>query len=126
MSPSHPFLPSSTDVLGLPRPLSFLEQRFSELESRYGRELQGLQREKQQLQELLDRQSQLVGQLQGEVDGSTANSSMLQRQQALLTNSVQQLLAMVNHCNGKASPRGDWSGHAWPKWHGTGFFKTDL
>ncbi|XP_059899579.1 angiopoietin-2b [Gadus macrocephalus] len=78
---------------------SFLEQRFSALESRYGRELQGLQQEKQQLQELLDRQSRLVGQLQGEVDGSTANSSMLQRQQALLTNSVQQLLAMVNHCN---------------------------
>ncbi|CAL8297618.1 unnamed protein product [Lota lota] len=78
---------------------SFLEQRFSALESRYGRELQGLQQEKQQLQELLDRQSRLVGQLQGEVDGSTANSSLLQRQQALLTNSVQQLLAMVNHCN---------------------------
>ena len=95
------------DYPGLPP--SFLEQRFSALESRYGRELQGLQQEKQQLQELLDRQSRLVGQLQGEVDGSTANSSMLQRQQALLTNSVQQLLAMVNRCNGKASPRGDGS-----------------
>lgn len=83
-------------------PASFLEERFSALESRYGRELQGLQREKQQLQELLDRQSRQVNQLQGEVDGSTANSTMLQRQQALLTNSVQQLLAMVNHCNGKS------------------------
>ena len=110
LSPSLPFLPS-TDVLGLPCPPSFLEQRFSALESRYGRELQGLQQEKQQLQELLDRQSRLVGQLQGEVDGSTANSSMLQRQQALLTNSVQQLLAMVNHCNGKAPPRGNGSTH---------------
>ncbi|KAJ3609614.1 hypothetical protein NHX12_024134 [Muraenolepis orangiensis] len=79
--------------------LHFLEQRFSALESHYGRELQGLQKEKRQLQELLDRQSHLVSQLQGEVDGSTANSTLLQRQQALLTNSVQQLLALVTHCN---------------------------
>jgi len=83
-------------------PASFLDQRFTALESRYGRELQGLQQEKQQLQEVLDRQSHLVSQLQGEVDGSTANSTLLQRQQALLTNSVQQLLALVNHCNGKS------------------------
>ncbi|XP_038581542.1 angiopoietin-2b isoform X2 [Micropterus salmoides] len=43
---------------------SFLEQRLLALEARYGRELQGLQGEKQQLQELLERQSRLVSQLQ--------------------------------------------------------------
>lgn len=81
---------------------SFLEQRLLALEARYGRELQGLQGEKQQLQELLERQSRLVSQLQGELGSSTLNSTLLQRQQAVLTDTVQQLLAMVNHCNGKA------------------------
>ncbi len=81
---------------------SFLEQRLLALEARYGRELQGLQGEKQQLQELLEKQSQLVSQLQGELGSSTLNSTLLQRQQAVLTDTVQQLLAIVNHCNGKA------------------------
>ncbi|KAM4539695.1 angiopoietin-2b isoform 2-T3 [Odontesthes bonariensis] len=43
---------------------SFLEQRLLVLEARYGRELQGLESEKQQLQDLLERQSRLVSQLQ--------------------------------------------------------------
>lgn len=81
---------------------SFLEQRLLALEVRYGRELQGLESEKQQLHELVDRQSQLVSQLQGELGSSTLNSTLLQRQQAALADTVQQLLAMVNHCNSKA------------------------
>lgn len=80
---------------------SFLEQRLSALEARYGRELQGLRSEKQQLQELLERQIQLVSQLQGEMGSSTLNSTLLQRQQAVLSDTVQQLLAMVGHCNGE-------------------------
>uniref|UniRef100_A0A3P8YJ96 Fibrinogen C-terminal domain-containing protein n=1 Tax=Esox lucius TaxID=8010 RepID=A0A3P8YJ96_ESOLU len=75
---------------------SFLEQRFSALETRHVKELQGIQREKRQLQELLERQSRLVTLLQG---SSSLNSTLLQRQQAVLTGTVQQLLAMVTHCN---------------------------
>ncbi|XP_030004098.1 angiopoietin-2b [Sphaeramia orbicularis] len=78
---------------------NFLEQRLLALEARYGKELQGLQSEKQQLQELLEKQSRLVSQLQGELGSSTHNSSVLQRQQAALTDTVQQLLAMVSNCN---------------------------
>ncbi|XP_039876238.1 angiopoietin-2b [Simochromis diagramma] len=78
---------------------SFLEQRLLALEGRYGRELKGLQSEKQQLQELLERQSQLVSQLQHELGSSSLNSTLLQRQQAMLTDTVQQLLAVANHCN---------------------------
>lgn len=81
---------------------SFLEERLLALEARYGKELQGLQSEKLQLQELLERQSGLVTQLQGELGSSTLNSTLLQRQQAVLTDTVQQLLAMINHCNSKA------------------------
>ncbi|XP_056154566.1 angiopoietin-2b isoform X2 [Lampris incognitus] len=82
---------------------SVLEQRFLALEVRYGRELQGLQKEKQQLQGHLERQSGLVSQLQGELGSSMHNSTVLQRQQAVLMDTVQQLLATVNRCNGKIS-----------------------
>ncbi|KAA8586109.1 hypothetical protein FQN60_007678 [Etheostoma spectabile] len=78
---------------------SFLEQRLLALEARYGKELQGLQSEKQQLQELLERQSRLVSQFQGELGSSPLNGTSLQRQQVALTDTVQQLLALVNHCN---------------------------
>ncbi|XP_068615170.1 angiopoietin-2-like [Brachionichthys hirsutus] len=78
---------------------SFLEQRLLTLEARYGLELQGLEGDKLQLQELVERQSRLVSQLQGELGSSKLNSTLLQRQQAKLTDSVQQLLTMVNHCN---------------------------
>lgn len=81
--------------------LSFLEQRLLALEARYGKELLGLQSEKQQLQDLVERQSQLVSQLQGELGSSTLNSTTLQRQQAVLTDTVQQLLTKVSQCNGK-------------------------
>uniref|UniRef100_A0A8C6KYN7 Angiopoietin 2b n=1 Tax=Nothobranchius furzeri TaxID=105023 RepID=A0A8C6KYN7_NOTFU len=70
--------------------------RLLALEARYGKELQGLQSEKQQLQDLLERQSSLVTQLQGELGSSTLNSTTLQKQQAVLTDTVQQLLAKVS------------------------------
>lgn len=71
------------------------------LEARYVRELQGLEREKEHLQELVERQSQTVSQLQAEVGSSMRNSTLMQRQQATLMDTVQQLLAMVNNCKGK-------------------------
>lgn len=67
-------------------------------------EVQGLQREKQQLRELMQRQGRLVGQLQGELGSATLNNTLLQRQQARLADAVEQLLALVNHCNGKTEP----------------------
>lgn len=80
---------------------SFLEQRLLGLEAQYGRELRGLESEKEQLQELVQRQSQTVSQLQAEVGSSVRNSTLMQRQQAALMDTVQQLLAMVNNCRGK-------------------------
>uniref|UniRef100_UPI001EAF2D23 angiopoietin-2-like n=1 Tax=Oncorhynchus gorbuscha TaxID=8017 RepID=UPI001EAF2D23 len=76
-----------------------LEQRFSALEARHVKELQDLQKEKQQLQDMLERQRRLVTQLNGELGSSTHNSTLLQKQQAILTDTVQQLLTMVTHCN---------------------------
>ncbi|KAJ7991945.1 hypothetical protein DPEC_G00289120 [Dallia pectoralis] len=74
---------------------SFLEQRFSALETRHIKELQGVQREKRKLQELLERQVHLVTLIQG----SSRNSTLLQQQQNALTATVEQLLAVVTHCN---------------------------
>lgn len=71
------------------------------LEARYGKELQGLESEKEQLQQLVERQSQTVSQLQAEVGSSMHNSTLMQRQQAVLMDTVQQLLAMVNNCKGE-------------------------
>lgn len=81
---------------------SFLEQRLSALEAWYGKELQELESEKEQLQKLVERQSQTVGQLQAEVGSSVHNSTLMQRQQAMLMNTVQQLLATVNNCKGES------------------------
>ncbi|XP_076864821.1 angiopoietin-2b [Brachyhypopomus gauderio] len=78
---------------------SLLEQRFQAMESRHVQELQESQQEKERLQEVLDRQSRLVTLLEGQLDSSTHNSTLLQRQQAHLSETVQQLLAMVTHCN---------------------------
>uniref|UniRef100_A0A4W4G261 Fibrinogen C-terminal domain-containing protein n=1 Tax=Electrophorus electricus TaxID=8005 RepID=A0A4W4G261_ELEEL len=80
---------------------SLLEQRFLDMEARHSQELQASQQEKEQLQELLDRQSRLVTLLEGQLASSTRNSTLLQRQQAALSDTVQQLLALVTHCNEK-------------------------
>uniref|UniRef100_A0AAZ3S795 Angiopoietin-1/2/4 domain-containing protein n=2 Tax=Oncorhynchus tshawytscha TaxID=74940 RepID=A0AAZ3S795_ONCTS len=80
---------------------SLIEQRFSALEARHVEELQGLQRERQQLQDMLERQRRLVTQLHGELGTSTHTSTRLQKQQGILTDTVEQLLAMVTHCNGE-------------------------
>lgn len=80
---------------------SLLEQRLLALETRYGKELQELESKKKQLQQLVERQSQTVSQLQAEVGSSTRNSTLMQRQQAVLMDTVQQLLATVNNCKGE-------------------------
>ena len=93
--------PHSSRIL-TPLPLTFtphvspslLEQRVSSVEARH-------QREQQDMMELVERQSWLVGQLQAGLGASSHNSSLLQRQQASLTDTVQQLLALVTHCNGE-------------------------
>lgn len=79
---------------------SYLEQRFTALEARHSQELQAIQQEKQQLQELLERQSRMVTVLERQLATSTRNSTLLQHQQATLSETLQQLLAMISQCNG--------------------------
>lgn len=60
-----------------------------------------MESEKVQLQQLVERQSRTVSQLQVEVGSSVHNSTLMQRQQAALMETVQQLLTMVNNCKGE-------------------------
>ncbi|KAK3511985.1 hypothetical protein QTP70_027652, partial [Hemibagrus guttatus] len=78
---------------------SYLEQRFTALEARHSQELQAIQQEKQQLQELLERQNRMVTVLERQLATSTRNSTVLQHQQATLSETLQQLLAMISQCN---------------------------
>ncbi|KAF4073877.1 hypothetical protein AMELA_G00248350 [Ameiurus melas] len=78
---------------------SYLEQRFTALEARHSQEMQAMQQEKQQQQELLDRQSHLVTVLERQLASSTRNSTLLQHQQATLSETLQRLLAMISQCN---------------------------
>ncbi|XP_011607366.2 angiopoietin-2b [Takifugu rubripes] len=101
-------LEQTQEISRLSEKNSFLEQRLLGLEAQYGRELRGLESEKEQLQELVQRQSHTVSQLQAEVGSSVRNSTLMQRQQAALMDTVQQLLAMVNNCKEISSvPSGD-------------------
>ncbi|TRZ00744.1 hypothetical protein DNTS_007583 [Danionella cerebrum] len=83
---------------------SDLEERFVAMEAKHSKELEAIQQEKQHLLDLLDRQTELVRLLEGELASSSLNSTMLQRQQDTLTHTVQQLLAMVTHCNDISAP----------------------
>uniref|UniRef100_A0A8C4SN43 Angiopoietin 2b n=1 Tax=Erpetoichthys calabaricus TaxID=27687 RepID=A0A8C4SN43_ERPCA len=79
---------------------SLLEQRFQDMEKLRAQELQILKAEKLQLQELLMRQSGLIEELDKELVAATLNSTLLQRQQSSLMETVHQLLNMVTQCNG--------------------------
>ncbi|XP_028819852.1 angiopoietin-2b isoform X2 [Denticeps clupeoides] len=84
-----------------------LEQRFAEMEVRHQKELNALQQEKRSLQDLLEWQGRLVSTLEEGLVLSSHNSTQLQRQQADLTDSVQQLMATVTHCNEISRPPKD-------------------
>ncbi|XP_041090059.1 angiopoietin-2b [Polyodon spathula] len=83
---------------------SFLEQRFVAMEERHSQELQGLKAEKLQLQDLVARQSSFITELERELGSATSNSTLLQKQQAALMDTVHQLLSMVNQCNEISMP----------------------
>ncbi|MGH0182251.1 UNVERIFIED_CONTAM: hypothetical protein FKN15_008877 [Acipenser sinensis] len=82
----------------------FLEQRFVVMEERHNQELQVLKTEKLQLQDLVARQSSFITELERELGSATSNSTLLQKQQAALMDTVHQLLSMINQCNEISMP----------------------
>lgn len=69
------------------------------MESRHEEELQGLKAKKLEMQGLLSQQAQLVWELQQHLASASANTTVLQRQQASLVETVHQLLGLVSQCN---------------------------
>ncbi|XP_069751902.1 angiopoietin-2-like isoform X4 [Narcine bancroftii] len=78
---------------------SFLEQKVLEMEGKHETELQSMKVEKLEMQELLVRQSTIIGELEKHLSVATENNSALQNQQVLLMETVHSLLNMVSHSN---------------------------
>ncbi|XP_048469071.1 angiopoietin-2-like [Rhincodon typus] len=78
---------------------SFLEQKVLEMEGKHETELQSIKAEKLEMQDLLVKQSTIIGELEKQLNVATQNNSVLQSQQLLLMETVHNLLNMVSHGN---------------------------
>ncbi|XP_076158203.1 angiopoietin-1 isoform X2 [Alosa pseudoharengus] len=70
----------------------FLEQKMQEMESRHREELEALKDEKGDLQSLVGKQLRVIRELEDQLGRATGNSSVLQRQQQDLMDTVHNLL----------------------------------
>ena len=78
-----------------PPPRSALETRVQALETQQQAELASLRGEKERLRRLLGRQSGALAGLERSLRAASSNSSLLQRQQRQLLESVQRLVRVV-------------------------------
>uniref|UniRef100_H3BES6 Angiopoietin 2b n=1 Tax=Latimeria chalumnae TaxID=7897 RepID=H3BES6_LATCH len=78
---------------------SFLEQKVLDLAGKHETELQEIKAEKLEMQKLVVRQSEIIGELEKQLTVATLNSSMLQKEQSSLTETVQQLISLVSQLN---------------------------
>ncbi|NXJ39224.1 ANGP4 protein, partial [Ciconia maguari] len=80
---------------------NILEVRVQEMEMKHQAELAGARSEKEKLQRLVNRQSGTIEELEKSLLAASANTSLLQRQQLQLLESVQSLVRLVSQ--GRAS-----------------------
>ncbi|KAM9648194.1 angiopoietin-4 isoform 3-T3 [Morphnus guianensis] len=80
---------------------NILEVRVLEMETKHQAELAGARSEKEKLQRLVSRQSGTIEELEKSLLAASANTSLLQRQQVQLLESVQSLVRLVSQ--GRAS-----------------------
>ncbi|XP_062899840.1 angiopoietin-1-like [Mobula hypostoma] len=80
---------------------SFLEQKLLAMESQHKEEMQSLRQERGSLQDLLLRQSRLIGELETQLGWVTINNTSLQKQQRQLAETVNNLLQLVSRGSGK-------------------------
>ncbi|NXX07967.1 ANGP4 protein, partial [Larus smithsonianus] len=87
---------------------NILEVRVLEMETKHQAELAGARSEKEKLQRLVSRQSGTIEELEKSLLAASANTSLLQRQQLQLLESVQSLVRLVSQGrgtgNGTCSP----------------------
>ncbi|NXD66614.1 ANGP4 protein, partial [Eolophus roseicapillus] len=95
---------------------NILEVRVLEMETKHQEELAGARSEKEKLQRLVSRQSGTIEELEKSLLAASANTSLLQRQQLQLLESVQSLVRLVSQGRGEMGPcgQGNCSPHAAP------------
>ncbi|NXY39500.1 ANGP4 protein, partial [Pomatorhinus ruficollis] len=102
---SNGSLQTHWDRSATPSPLhptpSILEVRVLEMETKQQAELAGAHSEKEKLQRLLSRQSGTIEEMEKTLLAASANSSLLQRQQLQLIQSVQSLVRLVSQGRGE-------------------------
>ncbi|NXV20465.1 ANGP4 protein, partial [Cepphus grylle] len=84
---------------------NILEVRVLEMETKHQAELAGARSEKEKLQRLVSRQSGTIEELEKSLLAASANTSLLQRQQLQLLESVQSLVRLVSQGRGELGPR---------------------
>ncbi|XP_006030610.1 angiopoietin-4 [Alligator sinensis] len=75
---------------------SVLEGRVLEMETKHQTELEGIRSEKERLQRLVSRQSNTIEDLEKSLHAASSNTSLLQRQQLQLLESVRSLVQRVS------------------------------
>ncbi|XP_025028089.1 angiopoietin-4, partial [Python bivittatus] len=75
---------------------SILETRVQQMETKHLRELEDIRTEKEQLQQLVSRQSNTIEGLEKSLHVASSNASLLQQQQLQLLESVQSLVSLVS------------------------------
>ncbi|NXS92324.1 ANGP4 protein, partial [Jacana jacana] len=86
---------------------NILEVRVLEMETKHQAELVGARSEKEKLQRLVSRQSGTIEELEKSLLAASANTSLLQRQQLQLLESVQNLVRLISQSRGElGSPPG--------------------
>ncbi|XP_075051560.1 angiopoietin-2-like [Mixophyes fleayi] len=78
---------------------SFLETKVLEMEGKHQQEIEVLRAEKLHVDELLSKQSALIGELGQQLNTAMLNNSMLQKQQAFIMETVGQLANLVSQYN---------------------------
>lgn len=115
-----PVRTASSSVCAPPR--SALETRVQALETQQQAELASLRGEKERLRRLLGRQSGALAGLESSLRAARSNSSLLQRQQSKLLESVQRLVRVVaqglgepaSGCTGEGGEREERGDPAYP------------
>lgn len=82
--------------------LRFLELKMQEMEDRHREELEELREEKSSLQSLVSKQSSVIRELESQLSRATGNSTVLQRQQQDLMDTVRNLLSLCAKDGGTA------------------------
>ncbi|NXW79545.1 ANGP4 protein, partial [Hirundo rustica] len=86
---------------------NILEVRVLEMETKQQAELAGAHSEKEKLQRLLSRQSGTIEEMEKTLLAASANTSLLQRQQLQLIQSVQSLVRLVSQGRGERGMRAE-------------------